>query len=252
MISYILCSRVKNNIDSAIELWLDSLVACGGNAENSEVIVKYDSDDDHAPPQEFFNKYPFEVKKFVWSQGEGRHAFHLDHPYLFAQHNPRATHILIAADDFTYTRPGFMNDILAIKDQYCIIGVNRPRMEFYSGKWTLKPYMDIWKHNEGICAAIFPVKTVEVLQNFGWQCNVDNWVTLLCILMYEKYGLDIWKGVAPFFQRNPQEGTSGFTPTYNNMEMDGIRNPENRYYFNLVEQQVKNLYLNIKYGEKHA
>ena len=29
------------------------------------------------------------------------------------------------------------------------------------------------------------------------------------------------------------------------MEMDGIKNPENEYYYTLVEQQAKNLYLNI-------
>ena len=29
------------------------------------------------------------------------------------------------------------------------------------------------------------------------------------------------------------------------MEMDGSKNPQNLYYFKLVEQQAKNLYLNI-------
>jgi hypothetical protein len=29
------------------------------------------------------------------------------------------------------------------------------------------------------------------------------------------------------------------------MEMDGSKNPKNEYYYTLVEQQAKNLYLNI-------
>ena len=84
-----------------------------------------------------------------------------------------------------------------------------------------------------------------MLQNYGWQCNGDNWKTLLHILMYEKYGMDLWKTVPAFFSRNPTDGASGYGESYNNMEMDGSKNPANSYYFTLVEQQAKNLYLNI-------
>ena len=48
-----------------------------------------------------------------------------------------------------------------------------------------------------------------------------------------------------FFSRNPTDGTSGFGKSYNNMEMDGNKNPSNTYYYDLVQQQAKNLYLNI-------
>ena len=41
------------------------------------------------------------------------------------------------------------------------------------------------------------------------------------------------------------EWTCGFGESYNNMEMDGSKNPLNTYYYDLVEQQAKNLYLNI-------
>ena len=87
MLTVILTSRVKNNKDSNIENLLSSLQECGGNEENCEVLIKYDSDDDEQPSESYFQKFPFKVKKFIWSRGEGRHGFHLDHFYLFSQRN---------------------------------------------------------------------------------------------------------------------------------------------------------------------
>ena len=36
---------------------------------------------------------------------------------------------------------------------------------------------------------------------------------------------------------------------YNNMEISGGSDGDNENYFDLIEQQAKNLYLNIKYGK---
>jgi hypothetical protein len=119
-------------------------------------------------------------------------------------------------------------------------------VELYSKRWKEPSMMSMWKHNEGVSLPCFSVKCIEVLQNYGWQCNADNWKTLLFILMYEKYNIDLWRTVTDFYSRNPTDGTSGFGHSFNNMEMDGDKNPQNNYYFTLVEQQVKNLYLNIK------
>jgi hypothetical protein len=245
VLSLILTSRVKNNKDSNIENLLSSLEKCGGNKENCEVLVKYDNDDDLQPDQKYFDKFPFQVKKFVWSRGEGRHSFHLDHFYLFSQINRKSSFVLLCADDFTFTRKGFIEDILSIKEEYCFVGPRRPRVEIYKGRWREPAIMNVWKHNEGVSLPCFSVRCIEVLQNYGWQCNGDNWKTLLHILMYEKYNLDLWRTVPNFFSRNPTDGTSGFGESYNNMEMDGVKNPSNTYYYDLVEQQAKNLYLNI-------
>jgi len=245
MLTIILTSRVKDNKDSNIDNLLSSLERCGGNKNNCEVLVKYDYDDDQQPNEEFFSKFPFDVKKFVWSRGEGRHSFHLDHFYLFSQRNMDSKFVLLCADDFTFTKNNFIDDILSIEEEYCFVGPHRPRVELYKNHWRDPQVMEIWKHNEGVSLPCFSIRCIEVLQNYGWQCNADNWQTLLHILMYEKFGLDLWKAVPPFFIRNPTDGTSGYGKSYNNMEMDGSRNPKNTYYFNLVEQQAKNLYLNI-------
>tara|TARA_R110002153_G_scaffold113768_5_gene256173 strand:+ start:2008 stop:2790 length:783 start_codon:yes stop_codon:yes gene_type:complete len=245
MLTLILTSRVKDNKDSSMEQLLTSLKECGGNATNCEVLIKYDSDDDQRPTQEYFDKFPFSVKAFVWSRGEGRHGFHLDHFYLFSQRNRKSTFVLLCADDFTFIKKGFIDDILSIEDEYCFIGPHRPRVELYKDRWREPQVMEVWKHNEGVSLPCFSVRCIEVLQNYGWQCNGDNWKTLLHILMYESYGIDLWRTVPNFFSRNPTDGTSGFGKSYNNMEMDGNKNPSNTYYYDLVQQQAKNLYLNI-------
>ena len=38
--------------------------------------------------------------------------------------------------------------------------------------------------------------------------------------------------------------------SYNNMEISSGTDGDNEHYFYLVEQQVKNIYLNMKYGKK--
>lgn len=249
MITCLFSSRVKNNPDSNIECLLDSAVDCIENPKDKiEFIIKYDSDDDEAPSQDFFSKYPFSIKKLVLARGEGRHSIHLDHLYCFAQRNQLSKFILIASDDFTFYRPGFADDILAIQEKYCVVGANRPQVEIYKNRWRNPEVMEFWKHNEGVCLPCFSVPLIEAVQNFGWQCNTDNWQTLLTILMYERYNLDIWKTIPSFYMRNPSDGTSGYSPTYNNMEIDGSRNCQNEYYFRLVEQQAKNIYLNMIYG----
>jgi len=245
MLTLLLTSRVKDNKDSNIDKLLSSLVDCGGNKENCEVLIKYDNDDTEQPDESHFSNYPFDVKKFVWSRGEGRHSIHLDHFYLFTQKNLKSKFVLLCADDFTFINPGFIDEILSIKDEYCFVGPRRPRLEFYKDRWTEPSVMNVWKHNEGVSLPCISVKSLEVLQNYGWQCNGDNWMTLLTILMYENYGIDMWRSVNNFYLRNQTDGTSGFGKSYNNMEMDGEKNPENEYYFTLVKQQAKNLYLNI-------
>lgn len=250
MLSIIFCSRVKGNPDGNIKRFLDSLIDCGATKENCEIIIKYDDDDDLKPNNSFFEQYPINIKIYQWSRGEGRHSIHTDHFYLFTQHDPKSRFVMLGSDDFTFNRFGFIDDILSINDEFAFIGYTRPRMEFYAPHWKEEWCMNIWKHNEGVSLPCMTTRTLEVLQNYGWQSNADNWVTLINILMYTYYGIDLWKNIFPFYVRNPTEGNSGYTDSFNDMEMDGSKNVKNKYYFDLVSQQVKNLYLNIINNKK--
>src|SRR3984893_16162029 len=135
MITVIFCSRVKDNPPSNIQRLLDSAVAHTDPAEREQIefLLKYDADDDARPPDSFFAAYPFPVRTFVWSRGEGRHYLHHAQEYLFAQRDPRSRFCLMTADDFTFTRSNFVSEILSSRDEFCIISYNRPLIESYAG-----------------------------------------------------------------------------------------------------------------------
>ncbi len=247
MISLILSSRVKNNPDSNIGRMLESLSACVSLPSNVEVLIKYDSDDDAMPPKSLFDRYPITCRTFQWSRGEGRHSIHNDHMYLFAQHDPRSRFAMIVSDDFTFTRPGFDADILGIPDEFCFVGQQALDLARCAGRMFDPEVQSYWVNNGwSVCLPCFTVRTAEVLQNFGWQCNADNWQTAMLIMMYEKFGVNLWRQISPYYARNPSNGRSGFGGSFNNMEIDGEKFCQNSYYFRLVEQQVVNLRLNMR------
>jgi hypothetical protein len=251
MISVIFCSRVKDNPDSNVRRLLDSAVhhTTPNEREQIEFLIKYDSDDDQRPPDEFFAAYPFSVRTFVWSRGEGRHYLHHAQEYLFAQRNPRSRYLLMTADDFYFTRPNFVSDILKIRDEFCIIGNNRPPIEQYAGVYEEEEQIRKWVVAFGNLSPVISVRLIEVCQNFGWQSNVDSWLMGLSVILYDLYGVAIWRDLDGFYARGGGEGL-GNTPTYNNMELTNIIGPNNRYWFELVRRQAHNLYLNMKYGTK--
>src|SRR5260370_41147273 len=141
MISVIFCSRVKENPDSNVRRLLDSAVAHVRADERDQVefLIKYDDDDDGRPPDSFFARYPFPIRTFVWSRGEGRHYLHHAQEYMFTERDPRSRFCLMTADDFFFTRSGWVSDILSIEDEVCIICHLRPPLESYVGIYKEEP-----------------------------------------------------------------------------------------------------------------
>src|SRR5437660_10643739 len=135
MLSVIFCSRVKDNPDSDVPRLLASAVAHTRPEERDhiEFLIKYDDDDDGRPPDKFFAAYPFPIRTFVWSRAEGRHSLHHAQEYLFAQRDPRTRFCLMTADDFKFTRTGFVTDILNRRDEFLILGPTRPPIESFAG-----------------------------------------------------------------------------------------------------------------------
>jgi hypothetical protein len=249
MISILFCSRVKDNPDSNIERLLDSTVAYANPRERQQIefLIKYDADDDARPTDPFFASYPFPVRTFAWSRGEGRHYLHHAQEYLFTQRDRRSRFCLMMSDDFYFTRPGFVSEILSIQDEFCIIGCNRPPIEAYAGIYENDEAIRQWIFTFGALAPVISTRLVEVCQNFGWQSNVDSWLMGLSIVLYDLYQIVLWRELEPFYERGGGWGT-GDTPTYNNMELTGLRGPENKYWFELLRRQARNLYLNMEYG----
>lgn len=251
MISFILSSRVKNNQDTAIGSLLDSVSANVSKPSNVEFLIKYDDDDDQRPSDDFFKKYPFDVRTFTWSRGEGRHALHWDHTYLFTQHHPLAKFVIIASDDFIFTRKNFDLDILSIKDEFAFVGQTPLDWKMCSGNLFEPNTMRYWVNNGWAnCLPCMTVRTVEVLSGFGYHASEDNWQTLLIMLLYQEYGIShVYKVIPPYYERNRSNGQSSFSPTFNEFEITGAKVHLPAYYYELVRQQAHNLYLNIQEKE---
>ncbi len=248
-ISVLFCSRVKDNPDSNVGRLLDTAADYISPAERDhiEFLIKYDADDDARPPESFFAKYPFPVRTFCWSRGEGRHYLHHAQEYMFTQRDPRSRFCFLIADDFYFTRPNFVFDILAVPDEFCILGPTRPPIENYAAIYEDDAAIRQWVFTFGALAPVVSARLIEVCQNCGWQSNVDSWLMGLSLALYDLYKVVIWQTIEPFYERGGGWGL-GDTPTYNNMELTGRKGPENKYWFELLRRQARNLYLNMEYG----
>jgi|GEM_PF-1573306 len=253
MISVLFCSRAKENPDCGLERLLNSTVECTTPQEREQIefLIKFDSDDDARLPDHILQQYPFAVRPFVWSRGEGRHGLHHAQEYLFAQRDPRSRFCLMTADDFYFNRPGFVSDILAVKDEFCIMGYIRPPIEAFAGTYEQEARIRQWVVSFGCWSPVVSSRLIEVCQNFGWQANVDSWLMGLSVVLYDLYGLIIWKTHEPFYTRGgsyERPASIGAAPTYNNMELTNNVGPVNRYWFDLVRRQARNVYLNMMHG----
>jgi hypothetical protein len=259
MLSVILSSRVKNNLDTNVKQLLDSVVLCVSEEDYDkiELIIKYDADDDCRPPDSFFDAYPFVIKRFVYERGEGRHYNHHYSEYGFANRNTSFKWAMSVADDFFFIRKDFLKDLAAIQDEYMVVGFTRPTFEINAVKKIYDenfPYNFDHENGVGEYCPCLTANLVEICQNMGWQSNIDAWVVLLETKLFEKYGFLLWKQIEPFYKRTGSYGL-GDTPVrkgaglYNNMSITGAVIPKNKYLFKLIEQQATNVYLNIVYGK---
>ncbi|NBO92963.1 MAG: hypothetical protein EBV06_11730 [Planctomycetia bacterium] len=249
MISIIFCSRSKDNPASNLLHFLDSIPRTTTEAERQqlEVLIKFDDDDDKRPTPEAFSVYPFTIRSWTYSRGEGRHGLHHAQEYLFAQRDPRSRFLLMTADDFQFFRNGWVSEVLAIQDEFAILGHNRPNIEDYAGIYEREEAIRKWVVAFGEWSPVVSVRLIEVCQNFGWQANVDSWLMGLSVVLYDLYKIVLWKRLPPFYERTGGYGL-GDTPTYNNMELTCQKGPFNKYWFELLRRQARNIYLNMEYG----
>lgn len=249
MISVLFCSRAKDNPDSALLRLLDSAVdhTTPDERRQLEFLIKFDSDDDARPSEHLLAKYPFSIRTFSWSRGEGRHGLHHAQEYLFAQRDPRSRFCLLTADDFVINRSGFVSDILAVKDEFAIMCPLRPHIESFAGIYEQEEAIRRWAVCFGAWSPVVSGRLIEVCQNLGWQSNVDGWLMGLSVVLYDLYGMILWKTHEPFYQRGGGYGL-GDTPTYSNLELTGQKGPFNKYWFELLRRQARNLYLNVECG----
>jgi hypothetical protein len=108
-----------------------------------------------------------------------------------------------------------------------------------------------WVVSFGGWSPVVSARLIEVCQNFGWQANVDSWLMGLSVVLYDLYGVVLWKTHAPFYERRgacDRPASCGLAPTFNRMEITNNVGPTNRYWFELVRRQARNVYLNMLHG----
>jgi hypothetical protein len=244
MLSVLISSRVKYNLDTNIKNLLDSALAFVSPEDypKIEFLIKYDNDDDHRPSADFFAQYPFVIKTFVYERGEGRHYNHHFSEYLFANRNTNFKWVMSMADDFYFIRKDFLKDLEQMQDEYMVVGYTRPNFEINAVKRIYDenfPYN--FDHEKGVgefCPCL-TANLVEICQNMGWQANIDAWVVLLETKLFELYEFLLWRQVSPFYVRSGDYGL-GDTPLvkggslYNNMSITGARLPQNKYLFEIM------------------
>jgi hypothetical protein len=252
MLSVLFCSRAKDNPDCGLARMLESAADCTTPAERADIefLIKFDSDDDQRLTDAELAKFPFAVRTFAWSRGEGRHGLHHAQEYLFAQRDPRSRMLYMTADDFVFNRKGFVSDVLAERDEFVIMGHRRPLIESFKGRWEQEEAVREWVVSFGPWSPVISARLMEVCQNFGWQANVDSWLMGLSVALYDLYGIVIWKKHEEFYARGGAgDRPASTTPnTYNNMELTNLVGPKNKYWFELVKRQARNVYLNMTYG----
>ena len=291
MLSVILGSRYQGNEDHALIRLLNSLEECGANKKNCEVLIKFDSDEEKyglLPSQSTLSKLTnFTIKKFVYERGEGRDSLQNDYTYLFSQRNPASKFVLIASDDFVFEKKGFIDQILAIEDEYAIVShislcSHEWKPEFFRSQHLLchspqeksRKAIDVAlnRKNEtekspvpimclremGAGLPCFSVKLVETVSGFGFQPNVDNWAISIAVALRDLFEVNVWHSIGEYWRRfgaglDFQDRRQ--KKSFNNMIVghssltNNVGYSENPYYYNLLLQQVKNIFLNVAFKQ---
>ena len=210
-----------------------------------EILIKFDYDDDQAPKS--FN-YPFCIRTFRLARGEGRSSLHHGCLHMFGRIDPKSKFVLLPADDFIFTRKGFVSDILSIKDEFCIVETDKTDLKKFCGS-RYKKNQKQWRAATAMAAPTISTRLIEVCSGFGFHEDTDCWAHLLSIILFDEYNINIRKFVEPFSERKPQKRTLGKgVETFNRplayrntrfVDKESIDK-----WFDLVKQQAKNVYLN--------
>jgi hypothetical protein len=271
MLSILVPSRVKNNPDSDLNLMLTSLMKSLDPQYHSliEIIFKFDSDDTLVPPKSFFDRFPFVIKTCTFSPCDRRASLDIFLNYIFTLRNPDFKFVINANDDIVYTRKNWIEDYFNLPKYAIVDSAFESLRKHNYDTWEIEKLFtgeispNIYRPIRSMVGGYLPSSTsniIEICGNYGYQASIDVWATLLPGFLYKLYGVNLFHKIEPFFDspgrnvpaikkpmiaaqiRNDPFGGNGF----NLMEDSGRRPCLNTYYYDLVAQQAKNIYLNIK------
>jgi len=211
--------------------------------DDFELLIKLDTNDTNGI--EYVKKINKSyIKPFIFHRWEGRWTINFFYDYLFIHRNLNSKYIFLVTDDIIITR-NFLDDL---DDEHLIFGD-------YQDENTKDKFEKVGDLSEKkgltsnyICSyPIISTKLIEITGNFGYQSNPDSHLALLNIIMYQKYETILAKHIKEFVYRDNIDRIDNYGETFNreNLVTDSDM-LTNKYIFKLIEQQAKNLYLNLK------
>lgn len=270
LLSILMCCRMTRGIGGPTDIltFFSSVFQKWSPLSQSktEFLIKLDLDDEIAVKDIFLDQKlekmiknfntpsPPTIRYFIYNRWEGKKTFNYHYSYLFSQRHPNSKFITFATDDAYY-----VDDILDKLNPLIDKGKFKIfiRSEIHKGvmdsisDW--KEPCDLRKWASGELTDPYPIvssRIVEILGGFGWQQNIDNFFSLLGLILYRKYGINIFSSFPVCINRKTEE-RPGLEPsncsTFNKeMFVDDTTFPENRYYLKLVETLADNINYHIK------
>ena len=267
LLSVLVCCRMTRGIGGPTDILqlLSSIFQYWSPLHQSqtEILIKFDLDDELAIHEllekglieklvaDFGSPSPPKIRYFIYNRWEGKKTFNYHYNFLFSQRNPKSKLIGFATDDSFY-----QGDILnKVGD------LDKPAIYLRSNiiETVLKSINDYRSPEElrkwacGELTDPYPFVSsslIEYAGSMGWQQNIDNWLSLLGAIVYKKYNINLFQNIPIVIQRKTDERPGLEARNYSkfNEEMfvDDTTFPKNDYYFKLIEQQAKNIYLNMK------
>ena len=93
--------------------------------------------------------------------------------------------------------------------------------------------------------------------NFGISPSTDAWDVDLALATYKLFGVNIWEPMQSFYYRNEaydKPGLIGVQPEhhksaipYNQLDIMNHKHSYNPRFWEIIECQAKNIFLNMKY-----
>ena len=274
IVSIIMCYRFRVDENRhSIRKFIESIDKYFPDKEKIEILIKLDNDDNYGRQviSELITdtaKDPLIkrrwIRTFLSNRWEGRWSINYAYEYMFPYRNPNSKFLLFAGDDIYFIR-NVMEDIEKhINEEYRILGdyktVFTPQKydivrDYHSEDWTIRKTFKDLGETQFICSyPIVSTKLVEIIGNLGHTPNMDSALGLLNLIVYKKYKISLAKYIPEFLIRNNVEQwingvnmindySRGFNHT--NCITDNYLQASS-YYFKLMEQSARNIYLNMK------
>ena len=147
--------------------------------ELTELLIKFDEDDELRPEKEELDHFGLNIRTFVWPRHGGRASIHEVNNILYKFASKDCKFVQFIADDFIFTRPNFVTEILERSDEYVMTGENG------------LTHHECIEGTAGYCPA-FSSKLIDALScTVGPQSNADGVAFEIADSLRERYNYEI-------------------------------------------------------------